>query len=942
MASITLKIEAWKKLLLDMGKRNRLLNFKETKRSHVSLTTPTLNTLYNALVNEEKTPSFPYARVVQVDDETEETYENIVQGDLTANKTFTELQRTLKVLRTKSRISIEELGINTLYLTFGMLKWKESDYSEQYLNSPIILVPVTLTVESLTSPYKLQLHEDEIVVNPTLLYKLDNDFAIQLPEFDSNETNIEEYLSQLSRQVQTQQWEVIHEAHLTILSFLKINMYKDLERNKDRITDNPIISAIAGDGNTFSFPRELENYDHDEKTRPIDTFQVMDADSSQQDAVLLSKHGTSFILQGPPGTGKSQTITNIISEALADGKKVLFVAEKMAALQVVYNRLKEVGLGDFCLTLHSHKANKKEILKELAQTLTLDKVSVRQEAIDQLHSLERIRKQLNQYQKELHTPCLPLNKTIYEINGQLSSLLSLPDLIFEIDQVRDTTSEELNQRIFVLEQFAKTMGQMSEDFLNNPWYNATVPQLTFELRHDIDAHFSGLLPSLHKLAARTHALLQEYQLPFEFTMEHTTPLYSVLSLASNSPLFPATWLQTDLSLLKQQAETHRQQWMDTASYTANLRDSYQKTLWEIDGIQIEKQVQTSLNHVQTLLNPAVFSTNDTLIAALNDIQAQATELLKKGQTLASTYKTISQELELEPHLAFSQLSSFKALLQALTTPPEAAPIWLEPTRKTLFEPFLEKVIALHNEVNTSLQNLNQRYDKEIVEIDHKAMLRRFRTDYTSFLKYLKPQYKKDKRLIRSLSTHSEKLTDASIIELLQTLKGLAEKQETIANNREKLQEYIGIHYAGLQTNWQHIREMYQTCDTICQHFRQLIPGKLKTDLLQQTLHIDLIAQSYAAIEAIDTRTFTEQVNALLSEISPDSGLELINNKLEQLLKQIEDIHTQRQQLSQHTEKELTYPLFLTDLSQLSAIQQMQQSIQTEEINFKTLYGFLYK
>ena len=124
-------------------------------------------------------------------------------------------------------------------------------------------------------------------------------------------------------------------------------MYKDLERNEERLASHPIISAIAGENEPITIPEDLSNYDHDKNERPIDVFQVVDADSSQQDAILLSKKGVSFVLQGPPGTGKSQTITNIISEALAEGKKVLFVSEKKAALQVVYKRLSIAGLSDF-------------------------------------------------------------------------------------------------------------------------------------------------------------------------------------------------------------------------------------------------------------------------------------------------------------------------------------------------------------------------------------------------------------------------------------------------------------------------------------------------------------------------------------------------------------------------------------------------------------------
>ena len=360
-----------------------------------------------------------------------------------------------------------------------MLKWKEQPESSQIFSSPIILVPVRLLIESITSPYRLTLHDDEIVINPTLAHKLDNDFGISVPEFDSAHDSPEEYMERLFSKIENQDWSVERSVHLANLSFLKINMYKDLERNEEKLNDNGVISAIVGEQSTIQqIPDELNNFDHDKQVRPIDTFQVVDADSSQQDAILLSKKGASFVLQGPPGTGKSQTITNIIAEAIADGKKVLFVSEKMAALQVVYNRLASVGLADFCLTLHSHKANKKEILNELANSINVDRTRVREEALAQLELLERKRNVLNEYQEELHTPASGLNVSIYTIQGRLAKLGNAPDVIFPIDNVDDTTNDVLNERIYVLGELSKTISKRSEDYLNNVWRNSTVRYLS--------------------------------------------------------------------------------------------------------------------------------------------------------------------------------------------------------------------------------------------------------------------------------------------------------------------------------------------------------------------------------------------------------------------------------------------------------------------------------
>jgi hypothetical protein len=551
------RIETWKKLLLDFGKRNRLINFKETKRSNIHILVPSYDTIFERIAVREES----------IDDEGDEVFESVIEGDFNTNKTISELQKTLKALRYRANTSIEEQGINILFLTFGMLKWRERDDSSDVFSSPIVLVPVKLTIESLTSPYVLSPHEDEIVVNPTLLHKLDNDFGIQLPDFDGTQDSISDYLDKYEAVIENKGWTIERSVHLTNLSFLKINMYKDLERNEERLSSHPIISAIAGENESITIPDGLNNYDHDKNERPINVFQVVDADASQQDAILLSKKGASFVLQGPPGTGKSQTITNIISEALADGKKVLFVSEKMAALQVVYNRLSSVGLADFCFTLHSHKANKKEILRELANSISVNRKKVRDEALAQLDLLERKRDVLNKYQKELHTPCSALNITIFEVNGRLSKLKAVPEIIFPIPDVEKTDIHELNNRKYLLSELSKTIGKRSEDYDKNVWRGTSIKYLSNELRHDIDSKVSELIPLLHSLNKKISECGSFLNLAVDHTIAGKDKLMDLLKVLKESPLIPEKWLSHDIEHLFDKTEEYRKA-------TAKIKSQY--------------------------------------------------------------------------------------------------------------------------------------------------------------------------------------------------------------------------------------------------------------------------------------------------------------------------------------------------------------------------------
>jgi len=173
---IDYKIEKWKNKLLDLGKRNRLLNYKETKRSSLQIISPTCSSLWNSFVKDEKLLEFPYYDEYSIDFE-QTSYE------IETNQSIKEMQKTLRNLRDKAKTAKEEQGVNILYLSFGFLKWTESSDSDHFFISPIILVPVSLTVESISSPYILSLHEDEIVINPTLCFKLENDFGINMPAF---------------------------------------------------------------------------------------------------------------------------------------------------------------------------------------------------------------------------------------------------------------------------------------------------------------------------------------------------------------------------------------------------------------------------------------------------------------------------------------------------------------------------------------------------------------------------------------------------------------------------------------------------------------------------------------------------------------------------------------------------------------------------------------
>ena len=326
----------------------------------------------------------------------------------------TRLRNTLRHART----SIEEQGVNILYLALGMLVWYESESSENPRRAPLVLVPVELDKAGLKARFKVKWTEEEIDANLSLDAKLSRDFDVSLPGLsDAEELDVDRYFGQVEEAVSHRaRWAVDRTAvHLGFFSFSKLLIYKDLDADawpEDQgPAQHPVVGALFG-GGFAGEPDEtagsLGDSDEagpwlDERKEAGEMHQVLDSDSSQTLAVMDAVEGRNLVVQGPPGTGKSQTITNLIAECVARGKTVLFVAEKMAALEVVKRRLDAVHAGDACLELHSHKANKAAVLAELKRTRQLGRPHAAAAEGEQSR-LERSRDRLNQYARAVNSP----------------------------------------------------------------------------------------------------------------------------------------------------------------------------------------------------------------------------------------------------------------------------------------------------------------------------------------------------------------------------------------------------------------------------------------------------------------------------------------------------------------------------------------------------------
>ena len=521
---------------------------KRVQRHSLLVKMPSPTELWAMIGDGDSTLSFPIPLDVYEDDSENEVEEPVSIDGIQTNQTPKETHKTLRSIMKKSKEFTEEKGLNALHLAFGFLNWTDNGTDGQEVRSPLILLPVKLTQDDLFSPIVLSRSDEEISSNHSLSQKLLSDFGVALPVFNED-VGLSEYLDSVAKSVSSLGWSISNDvAQLSMFSFMKINMYLDLERNAEKIANHHIVRTLNGEALRDSANiSDIGTYNHD-KTEPQEVFSVVDADSSQQDAILLAKRGASFVLQGPPGTGKSQTITNMIAELIADGKKVLFVSEKMAALEVVHKRLTKVGLAPFCLTLHSHNANRREILDQLDKTIKMSrqKASLQQDAYNILYRLKEVRSALNQYSSELHDVVEPLGKTIYQVTGYLAQYENYPNIDFTQINAEKFTPSLLAQCESALEEVTRIVSESGYQ-QDNPWKGCvlTLPP-TFEFRQKFIIDSEDLLAQIElglALFAETNSILSVNNDWGIFNVDEVCNIYD---FAITSPMVSPSWLSLDL------------------------------------------------------------------------------------------------------------------------------------------------------------------------------------------------------------------------------------------------------------------------------------------------------------------------------------------------------------------------------------------------------------
>lgn len=424
-ATGTNRLIQWQRKLLDLTTRNRLLHLPDSAKGIRLICS-------NAADLEDKLAEGKRIRITALPDleiggrdvelYQQQSQENLPEeyarqalerGEVVCAADQSRLEAALIELYRKSKSDLEEGGANTLFLAIGFLKWKKSAEDPKSYSAPLILLPIQLDRKSALSGISMRSLEEEPRFNLTLLELLRNDFALSIPglegdlPIDESGIDVEGIWNTVRRAVRDMPgFEVTKEVLIGTFSFAKYLMWKDLIDRSVQLMQSSLVKFLVErgsgteslpSGGEFSSAEEL-----DSKLKVEDLFIPLPADSSQLAAVVASAKGRDFVLDGPPGTGKSQTIANMIAYNLALGRRVLFVAEKKAALDVVARRLEAKGLGEFCLELHSSKTSKVEFLKQLERAWDSRDALSAKEWQDESFKVQQLRDKLNKIVGLLH------------------------------------------------------------------------------------------------------------------------------------------------------------------------------------------------------------------------------------------------------------------------------------------------------------------------------------------------------------------------------------------------------------------------------------------------------------------------------------------------------------------------------------------------------------
>ncbi len=820
--AVSQRIGEWAKRLLQLDRRNNLLYFKPS-RSAVGITGMTPSELDDRLRRSRRGLKFPYAppprtrrRGFATQEDTDHTDDAVVYpGDLTTDSEPADLQRRLRNLQRKDREWREEQGLNVLFLALGFLDWIDEDGEKA--RSPLLLIPCNLERVSPRDPFRLIRSDEDPTVNPTLRHQLER-LGIELPDY-GNESDEDEpihtYIGRIGALTHGRtDWSIDSGIVVGTFSYSKLAMYEDLTRMSEAGIQSELTGLLAGaeaqmerspsDGASAT-PRDpdLVGGRLDDLLDMRDQYTVLPADFSQLRAIEEARRGRNLVIHGPPGTGKSQTIANLIATLLADGKRVLFVSEKTAALDVVKRRLEECNLGIFCLDLHSDRGRKSEVYRQLNSAVNDDRA--RLAASVPVDELIARRDQLNCVVRLLHERREPLGKSIYEVQGLFAQIRNLPRL----DGVRSPSASELTA------DWIREAGRVTERIARRPdefrchhssrWITLRTTQTSLQLADLIRGDMSAVHTAIDALRSRANGLSNWLGIPAVDSADDAQDVVDLLQLLEQAPAVPRMWLNYDaVARLRQMSRDQSKQQRERRRLKQTLEGWLGAPPPSIDYRALASALVLAPVECETIEELAGEGWRTELGKGPGDLLEKVSQLEAALNLLKANAESIGITLGDSQLRTLGQLDQTSALTTSILDLEPIPAHWLSVPATEELERESEAAWALLERLVEDEDRLSEEFSEGLVERVDEEMLIRYRTDHQSFLRHIRGTYRRDQRTVRGQLKSPRKLSlDESLaaVELAMEVKLRRERWHEI---EPRLRQLLGTRFGGQETEWQHV------------------------------------------------------------------------------------------------------------------------------------------
>jgi hypothetical protein len=958
------RIEDWKCRLIDLSRRNNLLYFKQSKRGTLVVSSPEPKAIFNKLVlkknrlefwtppeelltgrEDQRTPSINR----EIPESESQTSKPLANQLVCEKITRADLDRILKNLHRRSLADYRERGVRILHAAFGELIWKDIVTNEE-VRSPLVMVPIELSRETIRKPFSISVPqvEEEAVLNPALQVKIKSDFKIDLPPLPEeweNESLIE-YFKTFEMAVADLGWKVENKVSIGLFSFHKLVIYKDLDVNSAIVANHSIIRAIAGVKDSKLVLDDLpEERDVDRIENPEETFRVLDADSSQRVSIDFAMQGQSFVMQGPPGTGKSQTIANIIAECIARGKSVLFVSEKMAALEVVYKRLSDVGLAHFCLELHSSKANKQQVVAELKRCLDEQLVHGKLPSAHEFEKMKQMREQLNGYVVALHAQQPLLQKSAYEVLGLLAELEKMPYVQVGFSNPGSLTPQKMNE-LEELTSHLKNVWQVVEE-AEFPWRGYRGNRYNLEIRAELTEQLEEIISTINLLRIESSNYAKKLGLVAPSNLNTVNWLIGVSNLLKESPMPEAAWV-TDpkIDQLISEADAYQKTVEECNAARTSLLERFDPSLFALmlnTSVDLEKALLT----VENLIVPLSIKEGELL-----QKRGRLLDLVKNTPSLMQKWKQRCLELNhyfgLEDQTFSPQQVGKLARIADLCFSEEKPEVsWFDPSFFEHTQEITQKAKKAYKEYNELRERLRQQYDDGIYELDLENLVKRY-SSYQGAFKIFSSNYRRDQKDIAVL-THEGKVPKTVMRDLIDARKAKSLKSETETYLAD-VKDSLGHFYKGYETDFQRVDKALETTAEIYKILGgSSIPKELAELISYPTIPSQEIKQ--AANELNETLTKWKQlVSELITIVPPHlptSNLSIIETPFKELeewtnetARQFTPLYELTREITATVKKEEpgNYSELIQDLKRAEKIRRKEAEILNAKELLRTKFG----